>query len=84
MNLYHGNYTSYRYYQDGLYTPPAVMRCPYCRHRLPECDCGYGLLALDPPKPADRKGLKKLYRFLNDAVKKLFTARRHQSLLQPR
>ncbi len=52
MDMYgrNRNYTSYRYWQDGLFTPPNSGRCPYCRHKLPECDCGYGLILLESKK----------------------------------
>jgi hypothetical protein len=81
MDRYDRHYTSYRYWQDGLFTPPNSGRCPYCRHQLPECDCGYGLMALEPQKPVVRTGLKKIFKVLNQAVKRFFVFRRHKTLL---
>jgi len=34
--------------------------CPYCRHAMPGCDCGYDLMLLESNQPAPRKGLKAL------------------------
>ena len=84
MDVYDNHYTSYRNYQDGLFSPAGARKCPYCRHRLPECDCGYGLLELDAQKPVARHGARKIFDLLNRAGKRLFTARGHQGLLQPR
>lgn len=85
MDIYDRNYTTYRYYEQGLFTPPASGRCPYCRHQLPNCDCGYGLMELEPRESVVGKGLKRIFSTLNRAGKKLFRVRRHyQTLLQGR
>ena len=82
MDMYGRNrdYTSYRYWQDGLFTPPNSGRCPYCRHKLPECDCGYGLILLESKKSVARFGLKKIFSVLNRAGKRLFVFRRQKTL----
>jgi len=84
MAIKTNNYTEYRYFENGYMTHPAVRKCPYCRHRLPECDCGYGLMELDQKPQSGRKGIKRFTAFFNYLGRNMFGVKAHQSILLPR
>lgn len=75
------NYIDYRCFEVGYSTHPAVRRCPYCNHRLPECDCGYGLVELENKLQPNRKAIKRLVAFFNYLGRNMFGAKTHQSIL---
>jgi len=78
------NYTDYRYFENGRMIHPAVRKCPYCRQRLPECDCGYGLMQLDQKPRSGGKRIKRLMAFLNYLGRNIFGAKAYQSIIMPR
>ena len=84
MTVKINNYTDYRYFENGQMMHPAIRKCPCCRHRLPECDCGYGLMALDQKPQSSRKRIKRLMAFLNYMGRNMFGAKTNQSILMPR
>ncbi|OQY05101.1 MAG: hypothetical protein B6I22_08015 [Desulfobacteraceae bacterium 4572_123] len=81
MTIKTNNYTDYRFFEVGYPTHSAVRKCPYCNHRLPECDCGYGLLELEKNLQPSRKGIKWLMAFFNSLGRNMFGAKRYQSIL---
>ncbi len=84
MDIYANNNTCYHYYSNGMISRSAARRCPYCRHELPECDCGYGLIAFEPKPSVAGKSIKKIFTLLYLTGKKFFTIKIHRHALHSR